>query len=71
MGLASGAAWALAACAGAAAGACLAAGLGLAGTHLALAALAILGAVAVATRAAAQVLVPARRGRSPGDPSQA
>ena len=62
VGLASGAAWALAACAGAAAGACLAAGLGLAGTHLALAALAILGAVAVAGRAAAQVLVPARRG---------
>ncbi len=62
VGLASGAAWALAACAGAGAGACLAAGLGLAGTHLVLAALAILGAVAVATRAAAQVLVPARRG---------
>jgi len=39
-----------------------AAGLGLAETHLVLAALAILGAVAVATRAAAQVLVPARRG---------
>ena len=66
VGLASGAAWALAACAGAAAGACLAAGLGLAGTHLVLAALAILGAVAVATRAAAQALVPARGGRRPG-----
>jgi predicted MFS family arabinose efflux permease len=62
VGLASGAAWALAACVGAGAGAGLAAGLGLAETHLVLAALAILGAVALAARAAARVLVPARRG---------
>jgi hypothetical protein len=60
VGMASGAVWALAACAGAGAGAGLAAGLGLAETHLVLAALAILGAVAVATRAAATALVPRR-----------
>ncbi len=52
VGLASGAAWALAASLGAVAGAALALGIGLAATHLVLAAVALSGAGAGAARAA-------------------
>jgi hypothetical protein len=50
VGLTAGAAWALATCAGAAGGALMALEVGLAATHLAIAALALIGAAAVAAR---------------------
>jgi len=61
VGLVAGAVWALAACAGAAVAAALATGLGLADTHLVLAALALTGAVALAGWAAALRARPAAR----------
>lgn len=52
VGLAAGAAWALAASAGAVAGGALALGVGLAGTHLVLAAVALAGALSCVARSA-------------------
>lgn len=52
VGLAAGSVWALAACAGAGGGALLVVGVGLAATHLVLAAVALLAALALATRTA-------------------
>ena len=61
VGLAAGAAWALAACAGAGVAAGLSIAVGLADTHLVLAALALVGAVALAGRAATRGLRMERR----------